>query len=343
MLSFFKKKSIKEALANNIVYGVTKQTILNRIKAKYNVEDRYAKPAIKTALKKLREKRKVKRTVDGLYKKNVIMTRSQSKSKTRDRSKSRSRSRSQSQSRPVARSIKIPAKKPKSRSRSRSRPRSRAGSAVSFQSRAGASEWSSDTETVFTLKSTNSNHNLRFHQTNTATPVKSSYFLDENWPEKAEILNKNFMKDKNNIREILLRSEAVANPDGAIGLSRDQLVYEILTSFPSTSKFSYLERRQKIENALDDMKRTGEVIRCLDTGLLRLEKKLNSSAVKENLTMRNMNAFLASLSEKMHNPNSLNLEEKERQKDELLHKSLLAWGLSRHLTLNRSSVIVNCL
>merc|ERR1712164_21211 len=74
---------ITEALINNIENGVTKQTILNRIKKKYHVIDRYAKPAIKSALKKLREKRKIKRTVDGLYKTHNTRSRSRSRSKTK--------------------------------------------------------------------------------------------------------------------------------------------------------------------------------------------------------------------------------------------------------------------
>merc|ERR1712164_216751 len=64
------EQMIQEVLENSKSNtGIRRKTIYHRIKQNYNLEDRYAKPAMNNALKKMRKVRKVKRTIEGLYKK----------------------------------------------------------------------------------------------------------------------------------------------------------------------------------------------------------------------------------------------------------------------------------
>merc|ERR1712224_171285 len=49
--------------------GMSRELLLKRIKQIWKVKTRYANPAIRNALKELRNKKRVKRSVEGLYKK----------------------------------------------------------------------------------------------------------------------------------------------------------------------------------------------------------------------------------------------------------------------------------
>merc|ERR1711988_1198665 len=58
---------IKEVLSE-ATNGLAKKTLLSRLKARWGVKDRFAKPAIESSLKRLRKGKKVKRCVNGFYK-----------------------------------------------------------------------------------------------------------------------------------------------------------------------------------------------------------------------------------------------------------------------------------
>ena len=285
------EEMITLVLENNIEYGVTKQTILNRIKKRWtNIEDRYAKPWIKTTLKKMRERRKIKRTVDGLYKRSS-KSRSVSPSRKSATLKTCSPVRKTLKKRTTrGRSLTKTSKKSKSRSRSKSksksRPSSRASSAwtnTTFKS-SHKSSFAPSTSAINSEKLQNNKNN----DLNNINPVKSSYFLEEDWPNKAIVTtNKNDQEIRNQIREILLKEAAVANPEGVVGLSKEHLIFEIMQNFPVGSGITYDKRRKNILKSLEKMKNSGEIIRCLNTGLFRIENK-NSQI----LSAENMNLFL---------------------------------------------------
>ena len=280
---------ICEVLANNVAngHGVTKQTILNRIKKNYKVQDRYAKPAIKSALKKMRGKRKVKRTIDGLYK------------RSRPRKISRNKGTSM-----------------KSRSLNTS-----GGFSIKSQ------EWTSETGTGMITDQVDSddNENNSTVRSENATfgpkLIQSNYFLHENWPNKAEVLKPHLAKTKNEIRQILLNEDSVMKSNASnensdventvIGLNRDELIFKIMSNFPSNSKTSFSTRKDQIETALKDMMKGGEVIRCVDSGLLLLERKIN-----KKLSVANMNAFLNGFRSKKISKNQ------SMSKKDLFYKSL---------------------
>lgn len=124
--------------------------------------------------------------------------------------------------------------------------------------------------------------------TEVINPTKGSYFLEEDLPNKAPVkTNKSDQEVKNQVREILSKQDAVANPDGVLGLSKEHLIFEIMQQFPVGSKVTYDDRRKNILRQIKKMKKSGEVIRCLNTGNFRIENKISQISSAEN-----MNVFL---------------------------------------------------
>lgn len=286
---------IKEVLSESI-NGLAKKTILSRLKARWGVKDRFAKPAIESSLKRLRKGKKVKRCVNGFYR----VSKKKAESSIDSSSVFGSSLISSPSSSNVSQKVKDNYTNKLLKEISKS-----ASSSDSFSGE--SSDFDTDIESCC---------NEALPKSCSASPKfprckesDSLYRLEKDWEFYAEGKS----PFKYGIREALLKCSGE-------GLTKDQLVYKIIAKQckPETLD-EHLSLKEKLDKAVDEMHRSGELIRCFET------KKLTLQSTKRVLSVKMMRKFLKS-----------SMAKGTHSKDDLLHLCL------QHFSANTYQQVVNC-
>ena len=316
---------IVEVLENQVSKnGMSQELLLKRIKQNWKVKTRYAQPAIKNALKELRNKQRVKRSTEGLYRKvtkrlnssrpksaklkpkttrpksaNFSRVSKNTSSKLENASKNmKSSSKSSSKSSPKS-SLKSHSKNTNSKNHSTNQNMIRQLDNIS-----NSTHFSNGRLAVFGRPpGTNHSKNQKTHDRQasesdfeTSDSESSSseflqnvgYTMDKNWPLYAETTRLDLAQMKNRLRSILLENREEP-------MTESELLCQTVLEISHERGVKVNTRMQReispdVERALLHMVSTGETKKC--------SQNKYSMSLKNDLVVlngKNMVTFLESL------------------------------------------------
>lgn len=220
--------------------GMSQELLLKRIKQKWKVKTRYAQPAIRNALKELRKKKRVNRTVEGLYRNMMAKKRPKSgKRVTKKTTKTQTKNTKNLLNLENTNLVKELDNIPIARHATFGRPPGLPKNPVQCCSSKQQSKIDSSSE---------------------ESELNAGYQMDKNWPLYAETARADLAQMKNRIRQVLLDCAEESMYETEICC---QIVGEL--SQERGVKISAKLQREiapEVERALLHMISTGETLKC---------------------------------------------------------------------------------